>query len=313
MPVSGSRMSKVDRVLAALRGAPVDRMPISFWYHFRLEDQPPAVFADAELAFYRKYDVDWLKVMHDYPFGSPELLGSVKSPADWRKLRPVAPRAGGFAKQADALRRIGDGLAGEAMYIDTIFDPWSTAQKLCGNAGVEHLRTDREALREGLKIIGESLAGYVPVALSSGASGIYLATAGASADLMTADDYIDVVEPADQVILAAAKGAPFNVLHVHGERIHFRELTGYPVHGISWSFGITKPTIAEARAMYSGCIITGIDETRVARMSKAEIEGQVKAAIQDAGGRGISVASGGAVPGDPPDGNLNAARAAVEG
>jgi uroporphyrinogen decarboxylase len=304
-------MSKVDRVLAALRGAPMDRTPISFWYHFHLEDQPPAVFAAAELAFYRKYDVDWLKVMHDYPFGGPELLGSVQSPADWRRLRPVAPRSGGFAKQADALKRIGDGLAGEAMFVDTIFDPWSTAQKLCGGTAVEHLIADREALREGLRIIAESLAGYVPVALEAGVSGIYLATAGASADLMSADDYLDVVEPADLTILTATKSAPFNILHIHGAHIHFRELTDYPVHGLSWSFGITSPTIAEARAMYSGCIITGIDETRIAQMSIPEIKVQVQSAVRDAGGLGIIVASGCAVPTDTPKAKLKAARAAV--
>ena len=305
-------MTKVERVLAALRGAPVDRTPISFWYHFHLEDRPPAVFADAELEFYRKYDVDWLKVMHDYPFGAPEMLGSVKSSSDWRSLRPVVPRSGGFAKQTEALRRIAAGLAGEATFVDTVFSPWATAQKLCGRVGLEHLRTDPASLREGLRIVAESLAGYVPVALEAGASGIYLAVDGATSDVMGADEYADLVRPFDLEVLAAAKSAPFNVLHIHGQNIYFQELKDYPVHGISWSAGITRPTIAEARATYPGCLITGIDETRVAAMGVPEIQAQVHQAIRDAGGRGIVVASGCAVPTDTPEEHLRAARAAVE-
>ena len=306
-------MTKAERVLAALRCEAVDRAPISFWYHFGLQDKPPEVFAQAELEFYRKYDVDWLKVMHDYPFGTPEMLGSVKSPSDWRNLRPVAPRAGGFAKQAEALRRIADGLAGEAMCVDTIFSPWATAQKLCGRAGIEHLRADREALCEGLRVVAESLAGYVPVALEAGASGIYLAVDGASSDFMPAGEYLDLVRPFDLMVLEAARSARFNVLHIHGQSIHFKELIDYPVHGISWSAGITRPSIAEARAMYSGCLITGIDEVRtIVTGSIAEIQAEVRAAIRSAGGRGIIVASGCAVPTDTPEANLRAARAAVE-
>ncbi len=313
MPANQARMTKPERVLAAVRGDPVDRTPISFWYHFRLEDQPPEVFAEAELAFYRKYDVDWLKVMHDFPFGSPGLLGSVKSPADWRRLRPVGPREGGFAKQAEALRRIRDGLAGEAMSLDTIFDPWSTAQKLCGRTALDHLKADRAALREGLRIVAESLAGYVPVAREAGASGIYLAVDGATSDVMSAEDYADLVRPADLTVLAAARGAPFNVLHVHGRNIYFRELMDYPVAGISWSYGIARPTIAEARAAYSGCLITGIDETTIATKTPEAVQAEVRAAIRDAGGRGLIVASGCAVPTDTPAALLEAARAAVEG
>lgn len=304
-------MSKVERVRAALRGEAVDRTPISFWYHFHLENRPPEVFADAELAFYRKYDVDWLKVMHDFPFGTPELQGSIKSPADWRSLRPVAPRSGGFAQQLAALRRIAAGLSGEAMFLDTIFGPWSTAQKLCGRAGLEHLKADRAALREGLKVIADSLAGYVPAALEAGASGIYLAVDGATSDVMSADEYADLVRPFDLQVLAAARSAPFNVLHLHGQNVYFDQLKDYPVQGISWSAGISRPAIAEARAAYQGCLITGIDETRIAEMSIPEIQAQVHQAIKEAGGRGIIVASGCAVPTDTPEEKLKAARAAV--
>ena len=308
---SSQRTSKVQRVQAAVKGENVDRTPVSFWYHFRLENQPVEQFANAELDFYRKYDVDWLKVMHDYPFGSPDLLGSVKSASDWRKLKPVGGHEGGFAKQAEALKRIGDGLQGQAWYIDTIFNPWSTAQKLCGRQGVEHIKQDREAFRQGLKVIAESFAQYVPVALQAGAAGIYLAVDGASSDVMSKDDYLDLVRPADLTILEAAKGAPFNVLHIHGTNIYFSALKDYPVAGISWSYGVTAPSISQARQEYSGCLISGIDETTITKKTPQLVRDEVKQAVKDAGGHGFIAASGCAVPTDTPEELLKAARDAV--
>ena len=310
-PASNRRMSKVQRVQAAVKNEMVDRTPVSFWYHFRLEGQPVEEFANAELGFYRKYDVDWLKVMHDYPFGSPEMLGSVKSASDWRKLRPVGGREGGFAKELEALKRIGDGLQGEAWYIDTIFNPWSTAQKLCGRQGLEHIRQDREAFRQGLRVIAESFADYVPAALEAGAAGIYLAVDGASADVMRQEDYLDLVRPADLTILEAAKGAPFNVLHIHGTKIYFSALRDYPVAGISWSHGVTGPSISEARREYAGCLITGLDETRIMQKTREEVQTEIKQAIENAGGRGFIAASGCAVPTETPEELLKAARGAV--
>lgn len=312
--VGAPKMTKVERVLAAVRGEPVDRVPVSFWYHFGVQDQPPKVFADAEVAFYRKYDVDWLKVMHDFTFGGDELQGSIKSASHWRSIRPVGRRESGFAKQAEALKRIGDGLKGEAMYVDTIFGVWATAQKLCGRAGLEHLKADRAAFKDGLKVVAESLANYVPVALESGASGIYIAVDGAMPDVVPLDDYLEIIKPLDAMILDAAKAARFNVLHIHGQDVYFKEFLDLPnVSGVSWSFGISRPTIAEARAMYPGCIISGIDETKTIHQgSIAEIETEIEKAVRDAGGRGIIVASGCAVPTDTPEEKLLAARRAVD-
>src|SRR5262249_52589889 len=73
----GVALTKIDRVLAALRGEPVDRLPFSFWYHFGLQHRPGKVHAEAELDFYRFYQPDFLKVMSDYPYPLPKGLDVV--------------------------------------------------------------------------------------------------------------------------------------------------------------------------------------------------------------------------------------------
>jgi len=64
-------VNKIDRVTRALKGEEVDRPPFSFWYHFGLQHGPGRKHAEAELDFYRAYDLDFLKVMNDYPYPLP--------------------------------------------------------------------------------------------------------------------------------------------------------------------------------------------------------------------------------------------------
>ena len=58
-------MNKIERVTSALKGEEVDRPPFSFWYHFGLQHMAGRKHAEAEVDFYRAYDLDFLKVMSD--------------------------------------------------------------------------------------------------------------------------------------------------------------------------------------------------------------------------------------------------------
>ena len=55
-------MNKIERVDAALKGAAVDRAPISFWGHSYLKEWSAEELAEAMLANYRTYDWDYMKV-----------------------------------------------------------------------------------------------------------------------------------------------------------------------------------------------------------------------------------------------------------
>jgi len=56
-------MTKNERIRAALAGAEVDILPYAFWTHFPGIDLNAERLAETTAAFYRKYDVDFLKVM----------------------------------------------------------------------------------------------------------------------------------------------------------------------------------------------------------------------------------------------------------
>ena len=56
-------MTKRERVLAALARKPVDRPPVSFWRHVPDVDHTARGLAAAMLAFQRRWDLDFIKLM----------------------------------------------------------------------------------------------------------------------------------------------------------------------------------------------------------------------------------------------------------
>jgi uroporphyrinogen decarboxylase len=85
-------LKKIDRVTRALKGEEVDRPPFSFWYHFGLQHAPGDKHAEAEVDFFRAYDLDFLKVMNDYPYPLPRGLQAIESEEDWKRVEPVAAK-----------------------------------------------------------------------------------------------------------------------------------------------------------------------------------------------------------------------------
>ena len=289
-------MSKIDRINAAVHGEEVDRLPFSFWYHFGLQHLPGDALAKAEVDFYKSYDIDFIKVMHDYPYPFPDGLTVISKKEDWLKLKPVPVTEHGFKEQLRALKMIGKELKGKAYYIDTIFSPWSTAQKMCGDKIFQFMKDSPDELLKGLKVIAKSQAEFSETSIKQGTSGIFLSVGGASYDYMSEAEYAKFGRPFDLMVLDAVKKAPFNVLHIHGNNIQFAPLLDYPVHAINWSHYHTGPGISDARKLYDGCIIVGIDETNTNAVHPEDIRNQIKDTVSRAGTKKIIIGPGCAVP-----------------
>ena len=112
-------MNKIDRVLAALAGAPVDRVPASFWFHFPAAERAGHAMAQAHLRYYRAADPDFLKVMNDNGY-APAGTDAIRTPADWRRLRPAPLQSRPFQDQLDGLKEIADAIGGETLLISTV-------------------------------------------------------------------------------------------------------------------------------------------------------------------------------------------------
>jgi uroporphyrinogen decarboxylase len=328
-------MNKLERVGAALRGAPVDRVPISFWGHDYLREWSPTGLAEAMLENYHACDWDYMKVnprasyhvedwgavlepSRDANRGPTFTRPAVVEPGDWRRLRPLEPDRGVLGEQLEALRQIRDGLKGEARFVQTIFSPLSVARYLVGNRPEPvrlAIEDDPGALRAALEVIVETFATYALACLEAGASGIFFATTGwASADQLDADAYRRWGRDYDLRVLEGFAGrAPFNILHNCGANIYFDLLAEYPVHAISWASTLPgNPSLAEGRGRTTHAVMGGVAEkTTLVDGTPEQVAAEVGAAIAATEGRHLLVAPGCSIPPRTPRANLAAAAAAA--
>jgi uroporphyrinogen decarboxylase len=273
MAVGGSLTSR-ERVDRALEGAEVDRPPFTLWHHFRLQDFPGERHAAATLDFHRKFRTDVVKVMSDFPYPKP--AGGIET---------LQFEANPFPQQLRALDIVREGLGSRAYFVETIFNPFNQARKTFTLAQIQRLREERpQALLDALEIIARSEASHARKALAAGAAGIFLAIDCALPSVLTEEQYAKFSEPFDRMVLKAASGAHFNILHLHGPGVYLdRFWKGWPPAVINYESHLTGVDFATARRHFSGVLMGGIDEVNYRTLSEAEIARQWHAAAEEAG------------------------------
>jgi uroporphyrinogen decarboxylase len=302
-----AQMSKLERVKAVLQGDRVDRVPFTFWHHFGLEKLPGEKHAEATLAFYRKYDLDLIKVMSDFPYPPPAGLEKLERSEDWGRLEVLKNP---FPEQIKALKLIHKEVKGQVPFVETIFQSWTVAEKLSSKPAVRTLKEqDPGLLKKVLRVISESQANHARLALESGAAGIFLAVAAADDLVMDRQDYLRHVRESDLIILQAAKDKGYmNILHLHGNRIHFETLANYPVQVINYSVHGTKIDLSAAKQQFSGTLMGGLDETRMANLPDEELRAQIQTATSAMQKRRLILAPGCSVPDNIPEESLQRAK-----
>jgi len=243
----------------------------------------------------------------------------VQSPDDWWTLPLLDPQQGKLGQQLRCLRLIADG-AGQAPFIQTIFNPLAQAARLVGERFMVHLRQHPEALHTGLETITRTTIRFVEAVLETGAAGIFFATQHATYRQLSEAEYEEFGRPYDLQILEAAQGEPFwfNLLHIHGDDIMFDLLADgaspCPVQVVNWHDRETPPSLAEALDRFPGAVCGGISrwETML-QGDPAEVRAQVADAIAQTGGRRLIVGTGCVTLITSPTANIRAAREAVGG
>lgn len=323
-------MTGRERVFAAVRGQPPDRVPIALWRHFPQQDQKAETLAAAHVAFQKRWGWDLLKVTpassyygddwglragyKPHPEGVRHVTERpVKKPADWGRLRSLDVTAGVYGRELHALRLIREALP-DTLILSTIFSPLSIARGLAGEqALVRYLREDAETLHGGLEVITDVTARFAAETIASGADGIFFATQCATTAYLTVEEYEEFGRPYDLRVLEAASGADLRLLHVHGDSIMFDVVTAYPVEIINWHDRRASPSLREAAAGTSLCLAGGINEWETLYKGTPEaIASEVRDAVAQTGGRRHLVAAGCVIPVDVSEERLGAARTAVE-
>jgi uroporphyrinogen decarboxylase len=334
-PTVLQKMTKLQRIEAALRNQPVDRPPVSLWRHFYECERTAEDLAGAMLAFHRKYDWDWMKVnprasyhvegwgvRTDYGNGGPLDKPSVveypvQSAADWGKLAPLSLTEGVLDEQIEVIERIGEALGGESYFVQTIFNPLSIAADLVSNEQqiLDDMRDNPQALKDALEVITETFAAFARECVMEGASGIFFATTEwASRDRLDEEQWEEWGRPYDLRVLKAVEGAPFNVLHVCKNNNLLYCLADYPVHAINWAVGSRgNPTLRDVQLNTNKAVIGGYMNETLRDGTPAQIKSQARQAREHTGGRRWILGPACSIPVDCPEPNVRAARTAVDG
>jgi len=253
-------MSKITLVDAAIAGGNAERIPFSIWHHFPPTAVGGKASAQAHIAHYRRYDLDYLKVMNDNPYDMPRAMPSIERAKDWFKLEPLSSSAPGFASALETVNDLCKEVGRETRYVITVFGPMATAMKISKSHAVDHLREDPEAFEKGLDTIANSLVAFSKSAIDAGASGVFFAASGAEPTMLTEEEYRRFVKPHDLTVMTAVQTAPFNILHVHGTDVYLDLFFDYPAGCLNWPSHKSAWPIAKVRKKTDKCLIAGIDE-----------------------------------------------------
>jgi len=301
--LAAQKLTPRERVDRALEGRDVDRVPFTVWYHFGLEKEGPERHAEATLSFHHRFSTDLVKVMSDFPYPKP--------PGRWYELREETSP---FAPQIRALERIASSLERKAHFVETIFNPWNQAEKISSKEEVLRLKAEQpQRLLDALEIMARSESNHARRAIAAGASGIFLAIANAQTGILSPEDYRKFSEPFDRTILDAVRGAPLNILHLHGDKVYLdRFLKGWPARAVNYSFVGTGVPLAATRRKYPGVLLGGLDEVSFRKLTVDQMRFQVAAARREAGKK-LILTPGCSVPNDTADGEILRLRDVIVG
>ncbi|MGH2560451.1 MAG: uroporphyrinogen decarboxylase family protein [Thermomicrobiales bacterium] len=308
-------MTRTERVMAAVRGEPVDRLPICFWHHFRPEGSGRAL-AEATLRFFdEKFDLDILKIMPDLPYPFPRK--SIQEPNDWRLIEPIdVERSRFFTQRAESVRALRDEVGYEVPIIVTLFNPLCEAIYFAADRDrfFAHAQESPTVIHEALSVIAENLRSHIHDVIDAGADGVFFALQGCTKEIMSEAQYREFGRPYDLIALQGALNGWLNVLHVHGDKdLHFDLVLDYPVQVLSWSDRIAGPSLREARGMTSKCLMGGWNEFgALSNGPEDKILEEARDAVVQTGGRKFILANGCSVPDETDEKWLNYAREVVE-
>ncbi|MFQ6088124.1 MAG: uroporphyrinogen decarboxylase family protein [Candidatus Methanofastidiosia archaeon] len=321
-------MDKFERIFAAVDLEEVDRVPISLWQHHPQADHVAEKLAKATIRYYKKYDIDMVKVcpfgLHcvaDWgarikffkdPYKTPELIEPlIKEPEDYLELHPLSPEEGYLLEMVKAISLISKELKEEVPILQTGFSPLMTCMYLSGDEVFEHLKTYPREVKEALKVIEKTTLDYLKASIDAGARGVFFATKAATYDFIDEKRFDEFGRRYDLKLLKSLK-CDLKLLHIHGENIMFDFLLKYPVNLLNWHSRGTPPSLSEARRKTKKCLVGGLDEKKtLLKGTGEEIREEILDAIEQVN-RGLIIGPGCVIPPEAPEANLLRARVAVD-
>ncbi|MHA2038678.1 MAG: uroporphyrinogen decarboxylase family protein [Promethearchaeota archaeon] len=277
-------MDKFNLIKRAFKAEPTEKIPYAIWKHFPEFDKSPEGLLKAQMKFQNKFDSDIMKIsISGRAFASDfgaELGGynpesgsriCIKYPIekveDWENIRAVDTNLGEFGKQIKAMKLINREVEGKIPTMMTVFSPFMVASQI-DKGVILHYRKNPELVLEHFKILVSSMIDFTQASLEAGADGIFLATQHFNNSLNDEERKILEFNPMDSLIKKTIKNDNFLVLHLHGDEPDFKLATSLPIDAINWHDQQTTPSLSEARKIFKGGLLGGLNTESWNNLSK---------------------------------------------
>jgi uroporphyrinogen decarboxylase len=323
-------MTTRDRVLAALRGDEVDRVPISFWGHVYHRESSASDLVEHTLERWRRFAWDWIKLnprkhYHVEPWGvryaysgvpdeKPTLTSfPVHEARDWDAIHEVPHDEGALGEHVEAVRLLRAQLPPEVPVLATVFTPLAILGELTEPPELlrEHLSSEPRRIERAIEAVTRVFERHAAALIHAGADGLFLATVDwGCREFVTPEDLRRWSRPFDLRVLGAAGRSPYHAMHVcKGDNLLF-EFADYPVGAFSWDVNAPgNPSLAEGLARLPGAVMGGIaHEGALQERTPDAALAQYRRALETSGGRRWLAAPGCSIPPATPEGNLEALR-----
>ena len=286
-----------ERMERVISGEKPDRIPISFWRHFPVDDQTPEGLARAVIDFQKRYDFDFIKVTPSSSFclydwgvrdlwrGNPEgtrdyLEPVIHSVEDFEKFTVLDPKKGKLNEQLKCLDLLSETLPDSTPFIQTIFSPLAQLKNLVGKINIGYfIRCFPNETLTILNIISETTIQFIEECKKRNIDGIFYAVQQATYDQLSENEYINFGKKFDLQVLSAANDLWLNVLHIHGTKIMFDLLKDYPCQILNWHDRETSPSLIDAKLTIGKVLCGGLSRIETMVLGNKEV---IKDEIMDA-------------------------------
>jgi len=292
-------MNKRTRVLNALKGKEVDKVPVSFWYHFTVKEAQGRECVNAHIRYYLETDIDFIKIMSDGFFGYP-LEHEIKKASDWNRVKPQGKNSKYIQEQLERVKLINEELKGSCCTFYNVFAPFSIIRFASSDEMVmKHLKEDKKAVISAMNAIAEDNGLLAELVIrEGGCDGIYMPLQGGELDRFTFDEYRELITPTDLAVLERANEiSGYNIAHLcawAGYKNRLELWKDYPATAFNWSVFIEEMSLAEGRDFFGGkTVIGGFDNRETGILfsgTETEIKNYTKNLLDEFGtGQGLII------------------------
>ena len=318
-------MKKRERVFAAMKNQPVDKVPSYFTMHFPREVAFGEAAVEEHLKFFKEVNPDIQKIMNENLVPN---MGSIKTPDDWKCIRSISLNDKFMQDEIELVKRVLDRCDMDAYNIGTLHGiVASTIHPIEPDYGympvrqllVSHLRQDKAPVLDAMERIADGLCQLAGKFVELGLDGILYAGLGGERFLFTDQEFEEYIMPFDkQIMNACLEAGGNNILHMCKTDVNFDRYKSYKGLYTIANWGVYEAglSLAEGRRIFTDCAIMGGLSNHMGPLIEGtadEIREEVRRVVAEAGRTGFILGTDCTIPTGTSYDRLRTAVDALEG